>query len=483
VRRLRLRSTSADCARRATASLSDALHTASIPEAESARFIVIKHLDLGRIPTHASRPALALLIAQRARRAVDRARRFDQPGAAQADAVIFPSRADALVVLARRLARGESTGEWFWPQMVPGWNPAATDATRWSALVAALPAGEGFVVTAGAVLHEAAAAGALPGLLARMPAREAAGSLHLAGWAHRDRSHETAPALTGMSPGAGRALREAGDTLGGDDVRVIWAGVLLALHEQPARATLTDLPARVAAWFRAGSNANRGTPGTRPEAGAVNPFEPDGAKPNPRSVHDWRPPANPIACPVSVPPNGAAAGPHTLHLSDTATHPVNLDDDAAFSPCAGLLFMVTVLARLRFGSFVVRNPRLVDAAFPARLLIVMGQNAGMTDEDPIALGLSTTAGDASPAAAEDRWGLLFRAWLTAARRWSERNAGTEWQTLIRRPGFVRFSRTRIDVRFAPELADPAIRRVALDVDPGWVPWIGRVVRFHYLEER
>jgi hypothetical protein len=28
----------------------------------------------------------------------------------------------------------------------------------------------------------------------------------------------------------------------------------------------------------------------------------------------------------------------------------------------------------------------------------------------------------------------------------------------------------------------AVRRVALDVDPGWVPWLGRVVTFRYLDD-
>jgi hypothetical protein len=26
-----------------------------------------------------------------------------------------------------------------------------------------------------------------------------------------------------------------------------------------------------------------------------------------------------------------------------------------------------------------------------------------------------------------------------------------------------------------------IRRAGLDIDPGWVPWLGRVVSFHYRE--
>jgi len=25
-----------------------------------------------------------------------------------------------------------------------------------------------------------------------------------------------------------------------------------------------------------------------------------------------------------------------------------------------------------------------------------------------------------------------------------------------------------------------VRRLGLDLDPGWLPWFGRVVRFHYL---
>jgi hypothetical protein len=29
-------------------------------------------------------------------------------------------------------------------------------------------------------------------------------------------------------------------------------------------------------------------------------------------------------------------------------------------------------------------------------------------------------------------------------------------------------------------ADVRVRRSGLDIDPGWVPWLGRVVRFHYL---
>jgi hypothetical protein len=42
------------------------------------------------------------------------------------------------------------------------------------------------------------------------------------------------------------------------------------------------------------------------------------------------------------------------------------------------------------------------------------------------------------------------------------------------------NRTDLDVSLPLEEADIRVRRAGLDLDPGWVPWFGRVVRFHYL---
>jgi hypothetical protein len=72
-------------------------------------------------------------------------------------------------------------------------------------------------------------------------------------------------------------------------------------------------------------------------------------------------------------------------------------------------------------------------------------------------------------------------WLTAADRWCIRHDLEGLAALIMRPAQVRIERAQIDICFAPEQADIAIRRLALDADPGWVPWLGRVIRFHYSE--
>ena len=51
--------------------------------------------------------------------------------------------------------------------------------------------------------------------------------------------------------------------------------------------------------------------------------------------------------------------------------------------------------------------------------------------------------------------------------------------VINRPALFSVNRTDLDVSLPLDEADIRIRRVGLDLDPGWLPWFGRVVRFHY----
>ncbi len=51
--------------------------------------------------------------------------------------------------------------------------------------------------------------------------------------------------------------------------------------------------------------------------------------------------------------------------------------------------------------------------------------------------------------------------------------------VVTRNGFVLLNRTDLDVTLSLDAADVRIRRLGLDIDPGWLPWFGKVVRFHY----
>ena len=52
--------------------------------------------------------------------------------------------------------------------------------------------------------------------------------------------------------------------------------------------------------------------------------------------------------------------------------------------------------------------------------------------------------------------------------------------LAARPGMITVTRTHIDVTLDLADVDLDVRRAALDINPGWVPFLGRIVHFHYL---
>jgi hypothetical protein len=75
-------------------------------------------------------------------------------------------------------------------------------------------------------------------------------------------------------------------------------------------------------------------------------------------------------------------------------------------------------------------------------------------------------------------GLLAACQLVLA-RYLRRYARISLRRLVRRPALVHATRTHIDLRFDARWVDLDLRRAGLDLDPGWVPWLGRVVSFHY----
>jgi hypothetical protein len=73
-------------------------------------------------------------------------------------------------------------------------------------------------------------------------------------------------------------------------------------------------------------------------------------------------------------------------------------------------------------------------------------------------------------------------WLAACRRLLRRRVRLGLASLVRRPARLALTPTHVDVFFAPDAADLRVRRAGLDLDPGWVPWLARVVAFHYRQE-
>jgi hypothetical protein len=115
------------------------------------------------------------------------------------------------------------------------------------------------------------------------------------------------------------------------------------------------------------------------------------------------------------------------------------------------------------------------AAWPAVVLAGDAEELrGLADELPPSLRASASVDDFY----RQLSGHLV-AWLRA-RLGDERPAAALLARLIGRRGELMRSRTHLDFYAALDDVDLDVRRAALDVDPGWVGFLGRVVSIHYL---
>ncbi len=75
--------------------------------------------------------------------------------------------------------------------------------------------------------------------------------------------------------------------------------------------------------------------------------------------------------------------------------------------------------------------------------------------------------------------LLLDTWVTALRRRLRYDTGLSLGELVLRPGRLSVSPTSLEVMLDLRQVDLRIRRAGLDLDPGWLAWFGKVVRFRY----
>jgi hypothetical protein len=74
---------------------------------------------------------------------------------------------------------------------------------------------------------------------------------------------------------------------------------------------------------------------------------------------------------------------------------------------------------------------------------------------------------------------IIGTWAAAMDFFLHKYAGTDLQGMAARAGKVAVTRTHLDVTFDQSRLDIGSRQAGLDIDPGWVPWLGRVVYIHY----
>jgi hypothetical protein len=362
----------------------------------------------------------------------------DHADAASSEAVYFNNQQEACERLLVKLVRQEPVGEWFWPMVVGAPHERGRGMTVSLVIKRLRESPAGWVAVAAAVLSALRGVDAVP-VLHALPVADVAQWL-------REMGGREEPVNTGMAPVAvelWRPVAHAAEWFGAEDPRVIWLAALAVILESPA------------------------CQGSR-TAVAVDAISPD-TKSDSESLIEWddRDMASEPECPVDREPQAEAEPREKLPRQMLRER----------TDAAGLYFLLNALQRLEFAE-EASTPQFV-----ARVLQKLAAHAGVANEDPIlgwvtqTLLQSSRGGLTRMSPDEER---RVRVWCVRVRRWCWRTGGIRVREVVWRRGMVSLNRTDLDVSLPLEEVDLRIRRLGLDLDPGWLPWFGRVVRFHYL---
>ncbi len=491
--------------------LEDAMRTASL--GDEGRLLVVRRLDLGRIGPGAGAQKWSLRCEERFRRLCEFAVSAESPVAASSVVVFFRDVSAVWVALAVRAARGVVCGEWFW-SAARGWSPEMTSAETqrlcFSELVniggiaATVRLGEA-LISYGSIVDflEALERNEVAGVLPR--ARECGVAIALPELWRR----EIARAVTRWHP---------------TDPRVRWIAVVAVLTMssglhveaavQAADATLREISVRLFAT-QEGVRFNESS-----EFAHRDEREPSGqcgdVVSRKETGRDGRAQA------IAISPDEA----ERKDLSPDARAELSVTKEATdedfergvFTKCGGLFFLVPLFARLGASEMPLgtawlglrlaleRSRRGEDDALSGMLPQVSADDVGaefslkwpdeavramtwrewtvMLDKTGRLPLRAVSPGDHLLPRWPDTIHPAAAALALGAHRLCRRLTKLGLRALVRRPARVAVTRTHVDVFMSLANVDTRIRRAALDADPGWVPWLGRAIFFHYtLDDR
>lgn len=493
VRRARLHPAIADDTPALRFALEDALHTAEFNDC--GRLVVVRQLRLAGLPRHPTPALLARALEHAWQAAARHAVAASHPQAAAAPAVYFGSRAEArLAWLAAAAEASAAPVAWFWPAALPELPRSAATAAPsplmrvleaaladgapalWQALQAwptarLLALAEltdtatderllDAVTVPGGVAGEAPepdAAGppSLPAASAPLPPRQAM-------WARLVRR---AAAVSALPPAW---------------VAAVWmapaSGVVTATRAQVQQAlqTLDRSPSRRVARDRRCAETLSPTAPPSPSHPRDTPGLPRMAGARGELVHITSGAAQAAGTAPATAALHVEAGlrpsprppPHRRARALHAQTGLPWLADAVFTRHGGLLLLLNLLQALHFDG---RAAGLCDA-----LLWRVLDLTGAPRADPQRRWFD----GAAEAAFEDVQ--LPRRWLLQARRALRRHARIDLPALVCRRAWVSATPTHLDAIYPLDDVDLRLRRAGLDRDPGWLPWFGRIVHFHFV---
>jgi hypothetical protein len=485
-------------------SLEESLRLVNLPGEEEGRVYCFGRVALTGIAANANRQVWMDRLQQALAPLAAQAVHATDPRASSASSVYFNNELEALETLLRDALRFERRPEWFSASIL-GVPPESGAAVQIPVILERLrqpPISPG---TAAAIVWAAIGTSdptpfldMLPAFLIRNWVREFDGRKNL-----------SANATPIDFPGRLKsAVHQAARSFGWRDPRTIWLTSLAVISLSPsarasstavkaARSTLRLLEAAPSAALTRAQPADRTVPVSPGNlafpASATRPLVFDDDDDHSAYHDDAR------RMPPAIAESETSNGPPVAPDVDLAASPAVLGES---TQAAGLYFLLNVLRRLEISAALESCPALSEASFATHILKRLADHAGVVPGDPILLCLPPEQDEFSlspevlaalpqhasvwpagftPARRTDARSLL-RIWALAVRRWCWRMGRLTVVEIVNRKGRVWLTRTDVDVTLPLASAEIRIRRIGLDIDPGWIPWFGKfgkVVRFHY----
>jgi len=183
-------------------------------------------------------------------------------------------------------------------------------------------------------------------------------------------------------------------------------------------------------------------------------------------------------------PDAGPAATHEERRLDAAP-----DDAGLVTSWAGLLFLLACADEGGVPGRLADDPVLAPRGAAWVLQRVGRRVVAIRPDDPALLAFAGLPadrpidGDEVPPRPEENAALadLTHGWVTATaeRLGSDVHPVFAVASMARRPGLVRSGPGWCQVTMPLDQVDLTVRRAGLDLDPGWVPWLGTTVRYHY----
>jgi hypothetical protein len=513
VRRIRFRAGPGVSRHRMACALEEALRLTELPGEREGRVYYFRKVSLGTLRDQAIQGLWMDSVQRVLSELAASALHGNDPRADAGNAVYFDNQEQAFEVLLRRALLPKGQAPWFLVSAL-GSAHRTDDANPVLCMVERLRQPDLPPRVSAGIILAALGDSAPEKLLAALPADQVRAWLREMD--NRDGSlHEALPIR--LPAHLKQRVERAARHFGWHEPRTVWLAALGLYDLAPSASGSNDVVRRARSTLRQMEQEQSAAPHRRASLERADIgrmiFDERGAA-NPERIGAVRKPAGPSAALSAA--SAASSAPsaedqdgvqEAMTAAGSIVNPTLLGES---TKAAGLYFLLNALRHLGIEDALQRCPALGAAHFVAHLLKRLADHAAVPRGDPILACLTPDAPDApeisvAPAVlaeltegdrawpknlalrpAISRGDDLLRVWLLAVRQWCWRNGRISVREIVLRSGRVWLTRTDLDVTLPLDEAEIRIRRIGLDIDPGWVPWFGefgRVVRFHYRERR